>query len=150
MLPWCVLISAVVQIGSMILRSECSATLSTVSALALAAKANDAASAQARRRPNMKLSLITRKGSPDGRIGRSIALRDLQHRLPVRQLDARAAQFRAGGDLGLVDAMPAGEVDGDRHGIGPALEVAVLQPLQHLLGDGMALAAVGRDGAGRA
>ena len=38
MLPWWVLISAVVQIGSMILRSECSDTLSTVSAPAGAAQ----------------------------------------------------------------------------------------------------------------
>src|SRR5258708_24752600 len=104
----------------MILRSECSAAFSTVSALAVPAKAKSAASTQARRRPSMDFSLF-----PGRRIRPSVALRDLQERLPVRQLHARPALLGAGGDLGLVDAMPARSIDRTRHRIGPALEIAV-------------------------
>src|SRR5262245_45180017 len=82
-------------------------------------------------------------------IGRSSALRDVQQRLPVRQFHARPSLGDAGGAFMLVDAMPARGVDGDRQDVGPALGIAVGQPIEHLLGHGMGLAAVGRYGARR-
>src|SRR5262249_32920445 len=84
-----------------------------------------------------------------GRIGPSVALRDLQELLPLRQLDARTPHLGACRDLGLVDAVPTRDVDRQGDRIGTALEVPILQPGQHFAGHGMALAAIGRNGAGR-
>src|SRR5215469_4067985 len=113
MLPWCVEMSAVVQIGSTILRSECSATFKVDCASAGAANAAVATSAQARRRPIF--SMKTPSTLPvAGTIGRSAAQRDIQQRLPIRHLHARAATGSAGRYLVLVDAMPACGIDGHR------------------------------------
>src|SRR5688572_12369288 len=72
-MPWWVLISAVVHTGSMILRSECRAALSTVSAAAGGASARvvKAAVASARRQPEAALLMIMRKlhVCPDRRAG---------------------------------------------------------------------------------
>src|SRR3974377_193122 len=98
--------SAVVQIGSTILRSECNATFKVDWASAGAAKATLASSAQARRRPIFSMQ-PPRPLPVAATIGRYGALGAVERRLPVRKFPAGAAIRGTGRDFVLVDAMPA-------------------------------------------
>src|SRR5437588_111356 len=62
-MPWCVVMSAVVHTGSMILRSEWSATFSVVSAEAAGAKVRLAAKAARPRTPSLGHTFVTRIGT---------------------------------------------------------------------------------------